>query len=397
MAWRFETDPELELQLEWMRNFVREEIYLGTDKRIAPFGRIGSQQPRGSSQVVVPSESGRPQSLLILEPLAAVLDAHGIGAGPLEATEIGGRHSNLTFLLTRGEDCCVLRRPPLPPYPPSTHDVLREFSVLDSCAASVRVPKPILTVADVSVIGAPFYLMSYVPGEVITNELPVGLGSPRQRALVTEQLVESLAEIHALDWRATGLVEIDRGGDYLGRQLRRFAGLWERYRRRPIPAIEEAHERLVELQPSSTERTLVHGDYRLGNTIFSTAAPPRLQAVVDWEMASIGDPLADLGYLTSTWAEPGDREGVLLDLGAVTGLPGFGSRADLVSAYEAHSGRAAECLPWYEALACWKSAVLLEGSYQRSREGIGSGAFFAGLEHGVPDLAERAVAALNRL
>lgn len=335
--------------------------------------------------------------LLILEPLAAVLDAHGLGAGRLEASEIGGGHSNATFLITRGEDRWVLRRPPLPPYPPSTHNVLREYAVLASCAASVRVPKPILAVADVSVIGAPFYLMSYVPGEVITNELPVGLESPWQRALVTEQLVESLAEIHALDWRATRLAEIDRGGDYLGRQLRRFAGLWERYQRRPIPAIDKAWARLVELQPSSTERSLVHGDYRLGNTIFSTAAAPRLQAVVDWEMASIGDPIADLGYLTSTWAEPGDREGVLLELGTVTSLPGFGSRADLVTAYESRSGRAAERLPWYEALACWKSAVLLEGSYQRSREGIGSGTFFAGLEHGVPDLAERALAALDRL
>lgn len=335
--------------------------------------------------------------LLVLEPLTAVLDAHGLGSGPLAATEIGGGHSNATFLLTRGAESWVLRRPPRPPYPPSTHDVLREYTVLRSCAGAVRVPTPILAVADAGVIGAPFYLMSYVPGEVITNVAPAGLDSPRRRARVTAELVESLAEIHALDWRAAGLGEINREGDYLGRQLRRFSGLWEQYRERPIPAIEEAYARLVERRPESGERTLVHGDYRLGNTIFATTGEPRLRAVVDWEMASIGDPLADLGYLTSTWAEPGDHEGILLDLGAVTSLPGFGSRADLVAAYEARSGRVAESLPWYEALASWKGAVLLEGSYQRSRRGIGASAFFDRLERGVPELAGRAVEALERL
>jgi aminoglycoside phosphotransferase (APT) family kinase protein len=335
--------------------------------------------------------------LLILESLAAVLDANGLGSGPLEATEIGGGHSNVTFLLRRGEERWVLRRPPLPPYPPSTHDVLREFAILRSCTGAVRVPEPLLSVADAGVIGAPFYLMSYVPGTVITTEVPPGLESTERRRTVTDGLVEGLASIHALDWRAAGLADLHRGDDYVGRQLRRFSGLWEQYRRRPIPAIDEAGARLEELRPPATEQTLVHGDYRLGNTIFSTGPSPRLEAIVDWEMASIGDPLADLGYLTSTWAEPDDREGALLDLGVVTSLPGFGSRADLVVAYESHSGRTAESLPWYEALASWKSAVLLEGSYQRSRGGMASGTFFDGLEAGVPGLAERAVAALDRL
>jgi aminoglycoside phosphotransferase (APT) family kinase protein len=355
--------------------------------------------PRVPNAVATASEAAASEvpPLLILEPLAAVLDANGLGSGALEATEIGGGHSNATFLLRRGDERWVLRRPPLPPYPPSTHDVLREFTILRSCIGAVRVPEPLLSVDDIGVIGAPFYLMSYVPGAVITTEVPPGLDSPEQRRAITDELVEGLVRIHALDWRAAGLGDLQRGDDYVGRQLRRFSGLWDQYKRRPIPAIDEAFARLGELRPPAKEQTLVHGDYRLGNTIFSTGSPPRLQAIVDWEMASIGDPLADLGYLTSTWAEPDDREGALLDLGVVTTLPGFGSRADLVAAYESHSGRAAESLPWYEALASWKSAVLLEGSYQRSRGGVAAGTFFDGLEAGVPGLAERAVAALDRL
>lgn len=335
--------------------------------------------------------------LLILEPLAAVLDAHGLGNGPIEATPIGEGHSNATFLLRRGDDSWVLRRPPRPPYPPSTHDVLREYRVLAACGSGVRVPTPLLAVDDPGVIGAPFYVMSYVPGEVLTDELPLGLEPMRQRARVGQQLVEALVEIHALDWRRAGLGDLDRGGDYLRRQLRRFADLWRRYRWRAIDEIDEAHARLSELCPASGERALVHGDFRLGNVIFSTEEPARLRAVVDWEMAAIGDPLADLGYLTANWAEPGDHEGVLLELGAVTSAPGFATRAELVAAYESLSGRSAELLPWYEALACWKLAVLLEGSYRRSLNGVISGPFFDKLEWGVPDLARRSLAALDRL
>jgi aminoglycoside phosphotransferase (APT) family kinase protein len=131
--------------------------------------------------------------------------------------------------------------------------------------------------------------------------------------------------------------------------------------------------------------------------LFARSAPARLAAVIDWEMATVGDPLADLGYMTATWAEPGDDEGALLELGTVTALPGFHSRAELVSLYEERSGRAAAATNgWYEALACWKSAVFLEGSYRRFLDGTTDDPFFAGLEHGVPELAERALAALER-
>jgi aminoglycoside phosphotransferase (APT) family kinase protein len=337
--------------------------------------------------------------LLVLDPLVTLLDELGMGAGELTATSLGDGHSNATFLLSRGDERWVLRRPPRPPYPPSAHDVLREYRIIEACAAGgVRVPPPLVAVADEAYVGAPFYLMGYVPGEVTTDVLPAGLEPVAQRQAVGRELLEALASIHALDWRRRGLADLDRGGDYLRRQLRRFGGLWEGYRRRQLPAIEAAHRRLLASCPEpSPQRTLVHGDFRLGNVIISTEVPARLGAVVDWEMAAIGDPLADLGYLVAAWAEPGDATGTLLDMGSVTALPGFPGRAELIAIYEELTGRPVRALPWYEALASWKTAVLLEGSYVRWLDGVATDPFFASLETGVPELAERANAALDRL
>jgi len=354
------------------------------------------------SEIVATRQEAKAQPLaplIVLEPLREFLDRHGLGEGPLSVTRVGYGQYNATFLLRRGGDRWILRRPPRPPFPPSTHDVIREFQAIEGAGgAGARVPEAICAEPNAAILGAPFYLMSFVDGEVITDSLPSALAPPSQRAVIGVELVAALSEIHAIDWRRSPLQALHRQGDYLGRQLRRFAGLWKHYERRSIAAVDEAERALEELRPSQSEETLVHGDFRLGNTIFSTERPSRLRAVIDWEMASIGDPLADLGYLTSTWSEPEDSEGVLLELGAVTSLEGFDSRAELVDAYERYSGRDTSKLPWYEALACWKSAVLLEGMYGRAVDGLGERTRFSRkLEWGVPDLAQRAVAALERV
>src|SRR4051794_24434841 len=241
--------------------------------------------------------------LLVLEPLAAFLDEHGLGSGPVEAEPVGEGHSNATYLVRR-EGCeVVVRRPPRPPLPPSAHDVVREARLLTALTDSeARVPV-VLAVCDAeSVIGAPFYVMERLPGEVITTEVPAALDTPAERRRIGEQLVDALVEIHAVDWRAC-LEGFGKPTGYLERQVRRFRGLWEHSRTRDVPAVERVGDWLERTLPESGPATIVHGDYRLGNTMFASGAPARLVAVFDWEMATIGDPLADLGYLCTTWSE----------------------------------------------------------------------------------------------
>jgi aminoglycoside phosphotransferase (APT) family kinase protein len=325
--------------------------------------------------------------LLVRRPLEGFLDAEGLGDGPLDAEPIGEGHSNVTFEIRRAGGVWVLRRPPRPPLPPSAHDVLREARLLTAVEdAEVRTPRVLATCDDPAVIGAPFYVMEKIDGHVLTTELPAELEG--QGARIGEELVDALVEIHAVDWRACGLEGYGKPTGYLDRQLRRFGGLWEHNRTRELPVLDRLTDWLAEHKPSSGEATIVHGDYRLGNTMF--AAGPRLVAIFDWELATIGDPLADVGYLVATWTQGDDPEDALRGLGAVTREPGFPTRDELVARYEERSGRSMSDVRWYMTLALWKSAVFLEGSYKRRLAGTTEDAFFDRLEHGVPEIAERA-------
>jgi aminoglycoside phosphotransferase (APT) family kinase protein len=327
--------------------------------------------------------------LLVREPLAAFLDEHGLGeaGAPLEASPVGEGHSNVTFLIRRGETELVLRRPPRPPLPPSAHDVLREAQLLTAVEhADVRTPRVLATCADESVIGAPFYVMEKVQGDVITTQVPPALDSVEERARIGSELIDALVEIHAVDWRACGLEGYGKPTGYLERQLRRFGGLWEHNKTRELPVLDRVTEWLGAHLPESGEATIVHGDYRLGNTMFAPGAPARLVAIFDWELATIGDPLADVGYLSATYAQAGD-EGTIFTLGAVTTQPGFPSREELIARYEERSGRSMGDVRWYAALALWKAAIFLEGSYKRLLAGTTDDPFFELLDTGVPDLA----------
>jgi aminoglycoside phosphotransferase (APT) family kinase protein len=321
--------------------------------------------------------------------LERFLDDQGLGAGPVDMAPIGEGHSNLTYLIRRGGDAWVLRRPPHGPLPPSAHDVLREAHLLTALHdQEVRTPRVLAVCPDEAVIGAPFYVMERIEGDVITNALPQPLED--EGARIADELIDALVELHAVDWRACGLDGFGKPTGYLDRQLRRFGGLWEHNRTRELPLLDRVAAWLREHVPASPEATIVHGDYRLGNTMFAPGAPARLVAIFDWELATIGDPLADLGYLAATWAQPGDPENTLLSLGAVTRRPGFPTRAELVARYEQRCGRAMSDIRWYMTLALWKSAVFLEGSYKRRLAGTTEDAFFDRLERGVPEIAERA-------
>ncbi|HMH46136.1 MAG TPA: phosphotransferase family protein, partial [Solirubrobacteraceae bacterium] len=270
--------------------------------------------------------------LLVLEPLEAFLDEHGLGEGAIEATPIGEGHSNVTYLITRGDTEVVLRRPPRPPLPPSAHDVLREARLLRALQDTpARVPVVLAVCADEHTIGAPFYVMERIAGEVIVTSIPPALDTPSERRGISEELIDALVEIHGVDWRAAGLEGFGKPTGYLERQLRRFAGLWEINQTRAIPAVERVGGWLAENMPTSGAATIVHGDFRLGNTIFVAEAPARLEAVLDWEMATIGDPLADLGYLCMFWSERDDPKGGMREaLGGITRREGFPTRAQLL-------------------------------------------------------------------
>jgi aminoglycoside phosphotransferase (APT) family kinase protein len=295
----------------------------------------------------------------------------------------------VTYLVHRDGGPWVLRRPPRPPLPPSAHDVLREARLLTAVQeADVRTPRVLATCDDEAVIGAPFYVMDCVEGHVMTADVPAVLTGETRR--IGEELVDALVEIHAVDWRACGLDGYGKPTGYLDRQLRRFGGLWEHNRTRELPVLERVTAWLAEHKPESGEATIVHGDYRLGNTMFAPEAPARLVAIFDWELATIGDPLADLGYLVATWTQQGDPEGTLSSLGAVTRRPGFPTRDELIARYEERSGRSMSDVRWYTTLALWKSAVFLEGSYKRRLAGTTEDPFFDRLKTGVPEIAERA-------
>ena len=336
--------------------------------------------------------------LIVEESIEAFLDAHGLGTGPVTARRIGdGGGSNFTFLVERGTDRFVLRRPPRPPLPPSAHDMVREARLQTAIrdAGFTRLAEIVAVCEDEAVLGVPFYVMRFLDGHVLTDELPPGLETPDARRDLGLDLVDTLVEIHAADVRRPALAAFARPGSYAERQVRRFTQLWEINKTRELPAVDEVARRLATGLPAPLPDTVVHGDYRLGNMMVSSAAPTRIDAVLDWEMGAIGDPRADVGYLLSTYSEPGGRTSAL-GSSPVTAEPGFPSRAGLVARYVERSGRDVEPLGWFEALALWKAAVFCEAIYGRFIRGeLGAEDTRAAIfEHAVPLLADTALEAL---
>ncbi len=336
---------------------------------------------------------GRPP-LLVLETVEAFLDARGLGRGPVRASRIGeGGGSNFSFLLERDEGRFVLRRPPRPPLPPSAHDVVREARLqLALAPQGIRLPTIRAVCDDESLIGVPFYVMDFLDGHVVTRELPPGLETAGARLRLGLDLVDALVEIHAVDVSAPGVAGFIRPGSYLERQVRRFTQLWEVNRTRELPDVVEVGGWLAAHLPEAAPLTVVHGDYRLGNTIVAPGDPARILAVLDWEMGAVGDARADVGYLLATYSEPGGETNPL-GTSPVTAMPGFPSRRELVARYVERSGRDVEPLAWFQALALWKAAVFCEAIYGRYTRGelAAEDDHAARFEAGVPLLAGAAL------
>ncbi|MGH2937958.1 MAG: phosphotransferase family protein [Solirubrobacterales bacterium] len=345
----------------------------------------------GEAVVATPEEASRLEhgAAIILDPLRDFLDQAGLGAGELEVEELGGGHSNLTFLLSRGEERFVLRRPPRGDLAASANDVLREARILAAMQeTSVPVPRILARCEDPALIGAPFFVMSYVPGAIVNDRLPPALDRPEVPARIAEEAMKTLVEIHAADLEASGLEAFGRPSGYLERQLRRFGSLLEANATRPLPDLELVADWLAANRPPSSRTTFVHGDFRLGNLLF--AADLGVAGVLDWEMATVGDPLADLGYMTAMWSEQTDAENPMFALSRLTCGAGFPGRADLARAYVELTGVDVDALGWYQVLALWKAAIFLEGSYRRFSSGASGDAYFATLGEGVPALARTA-------
>jgi aminoglycoside phosphotransferase (APT) family kinase protein len=326
--------------------------------------------------------------------LRSYLEERLPGDGELVVQRHQAGHSNETFFISRGTEEFVLRRPPLGAFLPSAHDVGREYKVLTALRhTSVRVPRTLLHCEDESVIGAPFYLMERMHGSVIRDELPAGVDQGG-RATIGDELVDALVELHSIDPAECDLEGFGRPTGYLERQLKRWTGQMELTLpfTRPLPDLEEVGRWLRDNLPGQQATTLVHGDYKLDNVMFALEGGPRLIAILDWEMSTLGDPLADLGWMTSFWRQPGDpQDDIFAETSRVTEMPGFRTRDELVERYAAATGRDVGGLSWYVVLAIWKLAILLEGSYARHLAGMTDDPFFARMEQGVPLLAVRAL------
>lgn len=315
-------------------------------------------------------------------------------AGPLRFSLISGGRSNLTYRVEGdGGRCWVLRRPPLGHVLPTAHDMAREYRVLAALAETdVPVARPLALCDDPSVNDAPFYVMEYAAGVVLDDALPSGFAvREAERRRIGEALIDVLVQLHAVDAQAVGLADFGRPEGYLERQVRRWAQQWQRSQTGPLPQIDALAKRLARALPPSPPATLVHGDYRLGNLALDPADPGRVVAVYDWEMATRGDPLADLGYTLIYWVEPDDTPAGRY-LPSVTAAPGFARRADLLDRYTRASGRDASHVDFYQVLALYKLAVISEGIYARWKLGKTLGDGFESLGRAAAPLAERALA-----
>ncbi|GAA2665415.1 phosphotransferase family protein [Nonomuraea recticatena] len=331
--------------------------------------------------------------------LVAWMGEHVPSAGePVSVSLISGGRSNLTYLVETAGRSVVLRRPPLGHVLPTAHDMRREWRVISALHGTpVPVPEPVAFCAEEEVIGAPFYLMGYVEGAAVRNRQELSTPGPEETRRLSQRLAEVLAEIHAVDYRAVGLGDFGRPDGYMTRQLERWCQQWERSADRHEPAYDALVARLRARLPSASASaaTLVHGDYRLDNTLVRPD-PPEILAVVDWEMSTLGDPLADLGLTLTYWHDPGDEERASIPVaGDVTLAPGFLNAAEFAAHYAKVSGRDLGDLDFYVAFGNFKLAVIVEGIHARFRQGKTVGDGFERIGAAVPTLLARAHRALD--
>jgi aminoglycoside phosphotransferase (APT) family kinase protein len=333
-----------------------------------------------------------------VEPVTAWLAEHVGTVGPLRFERLAGGHSNLTYRIDDAEGRrVVLRRPPEGELLPTAHDMGREHRLIDALGPTdVPVPEALATCTDASVIGAPFYVMAHVDGVVLhTAELAETSFDEPRRAAIGRSFIDVLGRLHAVDPDAVGLGDLSRKEDYIARQLKTWWRQYEASRTAEDPLLGRVHDWLQLNIPEQGPARVVHGDYRLGNTIADPDG--RIAAVLDWEIATLGDPLADLGYVLATWPRPGDE--LVATTSATSMAAGFPERAEVLQTYAEATGADLSGIDYYVASANWKTACIVQGVYRRYLDGqlSSDGVDVQGFRRTVEAATELAAAAIRRV
>jgi aminoglycoside phosphotransferase (APT) family kinase protein len=303
-----------------------------------------------------------------VERVTAWLVEHIDGAtAPFQFSTIAGGRSNLTFTVTGADGTrFVLRRPPTGAVLATAHDMAREHKIISAVGTTdVPVPPALGLCTDDAVNGAPFYVMGFVDGVVLDSAAKGAAMTPEARRAAGFDLIDVLADLHAVDVDAVGLGDLAKREGYVERQVKRWSTQWERSKTRELPAVEEVARRLAERFPTQQGVSIAHGDYRFGNVLTDTERG-RVNAVLDWELCTLGDPLADVGYIGVYWADPGTDQARPND---PTGIEGFPSYAELLERYETRTGRDLSGIDYYIAFGSFRLAVISEGVYARYLHG----------------------------
>lgn len=326
--------------------------------------------------------------------IESYLRAHipAIGAGVLEARQFPSGASNLTYLVRIGDWEGVLRRQPLGPVAPKAHDMRREAGLLERIHPVFPLaPRPYVFCSDLEIMGVPFYVMERRSGFVFNNAFPPGVeATPELCRRLSETVVDTLVQIHAIDWQAAGLAEFGHPEGFLGRQVKGWIERYHRSETDESPDVDELTNWLVEHTPTSPAPTLIHNDFKLNNMLMDAEDLARPVAVVDWEMTTIGDPLFDLGISLSYWVQHDDPEELRAILPTVASLPGIITRAEFMQRYATKSGRDLSSMQFYMTFAYFKLSVILQQIYVRWKRGQTQDERFAVFGERIKVLVDRA-------
>jgi aminoglycoside phosphotransferase (APT) family kinase protein len=304
-------------------------------------------------------------------PVEAFLRRHvDVPPAALEVLQFGIGNSNLTYLLRLGDREFVMRRPPLGPLLPTAHDMHREFRVLSALSGTdAPCPRPVAYCDDASLIGAPFYIMERLHGFVVGRQGAPELDTPEKTAAVGWGLVEALAKLHRVDYEAVGLADFGRPEGFVQRQIDRWRKQWLKAKTRDLPILDELDAWLREHAPAACRNAVVHGDVSPSNTMFDRDNPRRVVAFLDWEMSTLGDPLCDVGYFIAMWPEESDSGARRKITPDHLRRPGIPMRRELIGRYASLTGFEIADMKFYETLAIYKLAIILEGIFSRYKRG----------------------------